>query len=238
MQGVWITPAYAGKRPSCRRSACRIRDHPRVCGEKAAIQEDAARTPGSPPRMRGKAHDGGVRHVKSGITPAYAGKSSCHSGQSQCCGDHPRVCGEKTTVTRWKPRATGSPPRMRGKEPTPVVVVVSPGITPAHAGKRFLVRPCWLGSWDHPRACGEKCIFEHSLKMFVGSPPRMRGKAETSNDDKAKARITPAHAGKSRQRGHLPGQKKDHPRACGEKGSNLFYSVYVEGSPPRMRGKD
>ena len=32
-----ITPACAGKRPSCKQSACRFRDHPRVCGEKAVL---------------------------------------------------------------------------------------------------------------------------------------------------------------------------------------------------------
>ena len=49
-----ITPAYAGK--SSRIFFCVLseRDHPRVCGEKAASCPLWQRTPGSPPRMRGK----------------------------------------------------------------------------------------------------------------------------------------------------------------------------------------
>ena len=70
-----ITPAYAGKssRP-CRRKS-KIRDHPRVCGEKWLFHEEKPHYKGSPPRMRGKAS--GWQAVRS--RPR----------------DHPRVCGEK-----------------------------------------------------------------------------------------------------------------------------------------------
>ena len=56
LDDLWdgITPAYAGKRSSCRRSACRIRDHPRVCGEKCVDDHKEDFAQGSPPRMRGK----------------------------------------------------------------------------------------------------------------------------------------------------------------------------------------
>ena len=49
-----ITPAYAGKSMSLPVMTGVMRDHPRVCGEKA--EQDAAQgaTVGSPPRMRGK----------------------------------------------------------------------------------------------------------------------------------------------------------------------------------------
>lgn len=53
-----ITPAYAGKSPgsfSCRSGP---RDHPRVCGEKMVSMIPHRRSRGSPPRVRGKAHDG------------------------------------------------------------------------------------------------------------------------------------------------------------------------------------
>ena len=69
-----ITPAYAGKSCCQDLQPARRRDHPRVCGEKdTAGSLDAVRV-GSPPRMRGKAHDLFRQATKMGITPAYAGK--------------------------------------------------------------------------------------------------------------------------------------------------------------------
>ena len=69
-----ITLAYAGK---SRVAALRLtlhRDHPRVCGEKAASSAMPSSGQGSPPRMRGKVPP--RRHVNclQWITPAYAGK--------------------------------------------------------------------------------------------------------------------------------------------------------------------
>ncbi len=72
---VRITPAYAGKRHVAIPRLTGIQDHPRLCGEK--IKDDALLTEqeGSPPPMRGKGTVLSLQHVRSGITPAYAGKS-------------------------------------------------------------------------------------------------------------------------------------------------------------------
>ena len=52
--------------------------------------------------------------------------------------------------------AQGSPPRVRGKVFSNVNFFVRIGITPACAGKSFLIR-CVSGEHeDHPRVCGEK----------------------------------------------------------------------------------
>ena len=90
-----ITPACAGKsrKPSLRQR--KRWDHPRVCGEKDPINDDADDLPGSPPRVRGKAvlildDVPGV-----GITPACAGKRCADMSKFGTNGDHPRVCGEK-----------------------------------------------------------------------------------------------------------------------------------------------
>ena len=50
-----ITPAYAGKRPDGDRLPAERQDHPRVCGEKAALPILLRYHRGSPPRVRGKA---------------------------------------------------------------------------------------------------------------------------------------------------------------------------------------
>ena len=70
-----ITPACAGKRGCPRSGPGTTRDHPRMCGEKAAFQRLHLAMLGSPPHVRGKG-----RHCRRlcallGITPACAGKS-------------------------------------------------------------------------------------------------------------------------------------------------------------------
>lgn len=72
---VGITPAYAGKRHCPRSRPGRIRDHPRVCGEKGRLPHLGLYRLGSPPRVRGKDVYTVLKINPSGITPAYAGKS-------------------------------------------------------------------------------------------------------------------------------------------------------------------
>ena len=91
-----ITPAYAGKSAANTWITNKIKDHPRVCGEKNVCIGVPDWIIGSPPRMRGKVEHGYHFHFGNRITPAYAGK---RYGIIPCAdkgGDHPRVCGEKT----------------------------------------------------------------------------------------------------------------------------------------------
>ena len=156
MRPPGITPAYAGKRSSCRPSACRFRDHPRVCGEKQSWASNPSPGKGPPPRMRGKARCSCRRWKKSRITPAYAGKSSSASSFAPSSGDHPRVCGEKATHRGSLRSKEGSPPRVRGKASHHEVCVLVLGITPAYAGKSLRIPRCATRWREHPRACGEK----------------------------------------------------------------------------------
>ena len=132
-----ITPAYAGKRRASQMSLRAERDHPRVCGEKAAVDLKSIFAQGSPPRMRGKAGPAAAPCPALRITPAYAGKR--RRRQSTNCGrqDHPRVCGEKQKLNRMPTSAIGSPPRMRGKAKCASLFRFILGITPAYAGKRL-----------------------------------------------------------------------------------------------------
>ena len=77
----------------------------------------------------------------------------------------------------------------------------------------------------------------NSVSPFSGSPPPMRGKVCSSNDDVQASRITPAYAGK-RSCGILSTPSiRDHPRLCGEKFTAQNRSPDMTGSPPPMRGK-
>ena len=94
-RGGRITPAYAGKSKRTAPSSVLFGDHPRVCGEKLRESRGLNRTRGSPPRMRGKVFDADYSILRSGITPAYAGKSYTRTCYAYNVRDHPRVCGEK-----------------------------------------------------------------------------------------------------------------------------------------------
>ena len=92
---VGITPAYAGKSRAKKAVAAVRRDHPRICGEKAADRCGPRRVSGSPPHMRGKAASVHFCCAGAGITPAYAGKSASNVSLMSWSRDHPRICGEK-----------------------------------------------------------------------------------------------------------------------------------------------
>ena len=106
--------------------------------------------------MRGKVGIEGLTPPKTGITPAYAGKSFNARFTKNDPEDHPRLCGEKWGQLQSNSGNRGSPPPMRGKDDRDLVFCVAVGITPAYAGKSFLLH----------------C----STDKRLGSPPPMRGK--------------------------------------------------------------
>ena len=85
--------------------------------------------------------------------------------------------------------------------------------------------------------CGEKEEIHPIRTLSLGSPPHVRGKADSLDILNLKRGITPACAGKStcRQREKL--KYRDHPRMCGEKSHSSGVSLRTMGSPPHVRGK-
>ena len=212
-------------------------DHPRACGENAALFVRINIGQGSPPRVRGKRVCSLNNTIRSRITPARAGKTTDVRGNFMVLQDHPRACGEnRLRMILWT-AYRGSPPRVRGKPHSRPVGPRVPRITPARAGKT-VNRSMWSPSaWDHPRACGENSLDIFNASTFIGSPPRVRGKRVRALLHAGVGRITPARAGKT------PGQHfgckkiQDHPRACGENVGVKMENEKKEGSPPRVRGK-
>ena len=126
---------------------------------------------------------------------------------------------------------------MRGKGTNVNRAERTAGITPACAGKRTRFDADMATSGDHPRVCGEKKKMQPRKDKRMGSPPRVRGKAQESFLILCHHGITPACAGKRTVTTKEAFQKQDHPRVCGEK---VFFPVLVllsQGSPPRVRGK-
>ena len=187
--------------------------------------------------MRGKERLSCLKDGRKRITPAYAGKSRWGRSSSGSSRDHPRVCGEKNLLQVLRHAAQGSPPRMRGKACPPKIKKMFIGITPAYAGKRPGRYAKKQDRQDHPRVCGEKTIPHRSASHLLGSPPRMRGKDSGTCCRLSGLGITPAYAGKSglalcplccggitpayagKSSGIVAflGQRRDHPRICGEK---------------------
>ena len=147
---------------------------------------------------------------------------------------------------------------MRGKADLRDDRLLLQGITPAYAGKRRAKNTSKKPSGDHPRVCGEKQSPLFQSPLFLGSPPRMRGKVSHARNGsrhtdgspprmrgkgiqqcyaRVTVGITPAYAGKSSFTSVELFSTWDHPRVCGEKCVPTVLSSRVQGSPPRMRGK-
>ena len=129
------------------------------------------------------------------------------------------MCGEKQCVRCFLLAAVGSPPRMRGKEALHHCQLRRQGITPAYAGKRPTTLPGWMPGGDHPRVCGEKQRELPVLGAGVGSPPHVRGKAQSLFLSCCRT-------------------CRDHPRMCGEKKKDGAKQLSPAGSPPHVRGKE
>ena len=85
--------------------------------------------------------------------------------------------------------------------------------------------------------CGEKRLRCPVDSLYLGSPPRVRGKAQAWTQATEYKRITPACAGKSCALLVELSMTSDHPRVCGEKQMCIFLQFCRRGSPPRVRGK-
>ena len=90
-----ITPACAGKRRHPDRPLRRVRDHPRLRGEKIVVRTPHGSAEGSPPPARGKGASRPICVEAERITPACAGKRTDSPERSTRHPDHPRLRGEK-----------------------------------------------------------------------------------------------------------------------------------------------
>ena len=126
---------------------------------------------------------------------------------------------------------------MRGKQDYETFVDNVLGLIPAHAGKTFSAPLSSFQTWAHPRACGENQVrCEHFINI-LGSSPRMRGKLTPWLMKSHSEGLIPAHAGKTPADAAATLNAAAHPRACGENREHRPFTILVQGSSPRMRGK-
>ena len=114
--------------------------------------------------------------MKSGITPACAGKTRFQISLAVWLWDHPRVCGKNCWKQEDISDSLGSPPRVREKLVIVFVYIAYLRITPACAGKTSKFVALNHEEWDHPRVCGKNTVSNIPSRVAVGSPPRVREK--------------------------------------------------------------
>ena len=151
---------------------------------------------GSPPRMREEFHNLHLRLIHDRITPAHAGRMLGLRRILAVTEDHPRACGKNYTCFTTITLTQGSPPRMREELNKGNTTSSLERITPAHAGRIFILMKYILVIQDHPRACGKNFESAAYVARYVGSPPRMREEFCCSISKVSSGGITPAHAGR------------------------------------------
>ena len=232
-------------------------DHPRACGELAAITRPAPETDGSSPRMRGTLVRQPHAQPRIRIIPAHAGNSPWPPPTGHQGADHPRACGELSSSLKRPAVPRGSSPRMRGTQGSRSDRQPRGWIIPAHAGNSYRDGCGNLLPADHPRACGELPVLRPHRHAYPGSSPRMRGTLVAGHEFDVEVRIIPAHAGNSQVLASAPSSppriipahagnsstsaprvslSPDHPRACGELDCEIDKPQGPPGSSPRMRG--
>ena len=92
---------------------------------------------------------------------------------------------------------TGSPPLTRERHFYKSHIYLQHRITPAYAGKTWLLLIGTLSVWDHPRLRGKDCPIRFRRIKLPGSPPLTRERQNCTKHSVTCNRITPAYAGKT-----------------------------------------
>ena len=145
--------------------------------------------------MWGQAIKAAIMRVPTGIIPTRVGTSMTTykgGGQSQ---DHPHACGDKRPLSESHGRQRGSSPRVWGqgkhgydRKPRRRIIPTRVG-TSAAAGLTSDV------GYDHPHACGDKCIFDLCVIVCQGSSPRVWGQEARLKLTKTATGIIPTRVG-------------------------------------------
>ena len=132
---------------------------------------------------------------------------------------------------------SGSSPLTRGKRRIVAVCSTRVGLIPAHAGKTDCRPIVSTLRAAHPRSHGENTIpAEHPLGGR-GSSPLTRGKHDPGGAPARRARLIPAHAGKTGSATTACPPSRVHPSSRGENVRALAFVVPMVGLSPLTRGK-
>ena len=178
-------------------SATSRKAHPRSRGENGECTEDERDGHGSSPLTRGKRfHDRGRRDADR-LIPAHAGKTTRPPTRHATSPAHPRSRGENCIVLPSSRMFRGSSPLTRGKPDERRSHAFGVGLIPAHAGKTLFIKSGSGANRAHPRSRGENRSACAHLYASLGSSPLTRGKLSPQHTTFQRARLIPAHAGKT-----------------------------------------
>ena len=170
-----IIPADAGSTTFASPIGKEPQDHPRRCGEHAAVPYTTDKAAQSSSKMRGALSRTRGSGSLPAIIPADAG-STYHEQTVRVSGrDHPRRCGEHQIAPQAAKAGIGSSTQMRGAQTIHSTRPYIDGIIPANAESTGCPEQTRFHKWDHPRRCGEHTSYDLVGKKTVGSSPQMRG---------------------------------------------------------------
>ena len=211
-----LIPAHAGKTRSASRPSAGAAAHPRSRGENGSEVLGRHMQSGSSPLTRGKRWSRGSGRSGRRLIPAHAGKTRSWARRGRARTAHPRSRGENTRQVVQVRHAHGSSPLTRGKLRHRVPVSLAKRLIPAHAGKTrtSTASTRWIAA--HPRSRGENPLSARPTRVPSGSSPLTRGKPFISERCRHRARLIPAHAGKTIRLAALSRRSWAHPRSRGE----------------------
>ena len=232
-----LIPAHAGKTFGCSCLNSSYAAHPRSRGENGKKSFKKLPAIGSSPLTRGKPLHRVDEAGDYRLIPAHAGKTGDRFNLSGVGEAHPRSRGENASRDAHSSEPTGSSPLTRGKRERRRDPIAGARLIPAHAGKTVsCLRGC-RPQRAHPRSRGENDPGGLRPRGIGGSSPLTRGKHFVDGNGSIRARLIPAHAGKTRK--VLPGTTGTmaHPRSRGENRALSVLSRPTCGSSPLTRGK-
>ena len=214
--GGRLIPAHAGKTEFPISSFSSDPAHPRSRGENHLAAREVPRDIGSSPLTRGKRIPGGPQLRADRLIPAHAGKTGPTAHELRGRRAHPRSRGENGPTAPLGVLRAGSSPLTRGKLPRQTLVISHIRLIPAHAGKTLRYPVVTLIMRAHPRSRGENASLEAHSSEPTGSSPLTRGKRFYVPWGRGRARLIPAHAGKTPSDGLRRQGLPAHPRSRGE----------------------
>ena len=136
-----------------------------------------------------------ANHLRSRITPAYAGQILLDEHSVLNIQDHPRIRGTNGYLSIGPFFLMGSSPHTRDKFEAWPDLIRDKGIIPAYAGQIVGSNSIWSTIQDHPRIRGTNRQTIKSRLNWTGSSPHTRDKSILKMAKMASARIIPAYAG-------------------------------------------
>lgn len=130
----------------------------------------------------------------------------------------------------------GSPPHIRGTQWGLGVGPIGHRLTPMHAGKTDPETDSSQKHAAHPHACGENARCLETSMCHLGSPPHIRGTRLPATTMSSRARLIPAHTGKTQLIVWIISSPSAHPRAYREYLIRSGACPCLDGSSPHIQG--